>query len=299
MKIAYLTRGESLHDIKNLSMMVKYGHKPYLISYYGSNLVKVKGVKVFKYEKEWLFGIGPYITYLFGWQTTRKLFAFQAGFHLIRLLKIIRPDILHTNFIQYEGFIGALTGFSPTLSMPWGSDVLIFPNHSFLIRLITKYTLKKADMIQCDANIVKEKIMEIAKIPENKIKIFPQLGIDLNKFNPDNKDNSIISQLGLDGETTLIMTRTFKPVYGIEYFLEALVEVVKEIDLRVIICGDGPLKVKFEHFGKRNNIEKFIRFIGQVQNEDLPKYLNIADIYVSTSLSDGTSLSLLESSRHN
>ena len=300
MKIAYLSNGESVHDQKNLSKMVEYGHEPYLISYFGNNLVEVEGVKVYKFNYRKLYRVNRFITALLdrtpflGFQFSKKVLSFQSAYHLKKILKKIKPDILHTNFIQYEGFIGALTGFRPTISMPWGSDVLIYPNDSLLILLMTKYTLKQADMIQCDANVVKEKIMEIAKIPERNIQIFPQLGIDLNKFNPDNKDNSIISQLGLDGETILIMTRAFKPVYGIEYFLEALVIIVKEVDLRVIMCGDGPLREKFESFTRNNGIAKHVRFIGSVNNEELPHYLNVADIYVSTSLSDGTSLSLLE-----
>ena len=41
-------------------------------------------------------------------------------------------------------------------------------------------------------------------------------------------------------------------------------------------------------------IEQYVRFLGTVPNEELPAYLNAADLYVSTSDSDGTSTSLLE-----
>ena len=42
------------------------------------------------------------------------------------------------------------------------------------------------------------------------------------------------------------------------------------------------------------NLSNFIKFIGKIPIEEMPDYLNAADVYVSTSLSDGTSLSLLE-----
>ena len=37
-----------------------------------------------------------------------------------------------------------------------------------------------------------------------------------------------------------------------------------------------------------------IKLVGRVPNAGLPVYLNASDVYISTSLSDGTSLSLLE-----
>ncbi len=37
-----------------------------------------------------------------------------------------------------------------------------------------------------------------------------------------------------------------------------------------------------------------MRFLGNVDNEKLPKLLNAADVYVSTSFSDGSSASLME-----
>ncbi len=37
-----------------------------------------------------------------------------------------------------------------------------------------------------------------------------------------------------------------------------------------------------------------VRFLGRVPYSEMPKYLTMSDIYVSTSLSDGTSASLLE-----
>ena len=41
-------------------------------------------------------------------------------------------------------------------------------------------------------------------------------------------------------------------------------------------------------------MQNHVFFAGNVPNDDLSRYYNAADIYVSTSLSDGTSLSLLE-----
>ena len=41
-------------------------------------------------------------------------------------------------------------------------------------------------------------------------------------------------------------------------------------------------------------MEKHVKFTGYVPNEIMPQYLNASDIYISPSLSDGTSICLLE-----
>ena len=42
------------------------------------------------------------------------------------------------------------------------------------------------------------------------------------------------------------------------------------------------------------NLDEYVYFAGFVPNDELPLYLNDSDLYVSPSLSDGTSASLLE-----
>ncbi|KFI36453.1 hypothetical protein HX99_04255, partial [Peptococcaceae bacterium SCADC1_2_3] len=61
-----------------------------------------------------------------------------------------------------------------------------------------------------------------------------------------------------------------------------------------IIIGDGEKRGKLEKLSEDLNVKNNIKFLGFIPHEDLPKYLTAADIYVSTSLSDGTSVSLLE-----
>jgi glycosyltransferase involved in cell wall biosynthesis len=91
------------------------------------------------------------------------------------------------------------------------------------------------------------------------------------------------------------MSRNFKPVYGIEYFLKALPQVFGGIpEARVLLIGSGPLESQLRTLAQELSISDKVRFLGQVANHELPKYLNAADLYVSSSLSDGTSLSLLE-----
>ncbi len=294
MKIAYLSFGESPHDERFLSKMIENGHEPFLISYFGNNLVHVEGVKVYKYNYRRLYAFNRYITPFLGFQFAKKVFTFQIAYHLKKLLKYIQPDILHTNFIHYEGFCGALSGFRPIVSTPWGSDVLINPKESRFGRFAAKYTLNRAARIAVDCQIMKDEIFKIAGIDRNIIDVFP-FGIDLKVFSRNSGKHSLIEELGWDRKRIILSNRSFKEIYGIKYFIEALPSICKNCeDARVLIVGDGPDKDLYLNMVNKYKLSDKVFFTGKVSSADMPKILNCADIYVSVSLSDGTPVSLLE-----
>jgi len=287
MRILYFTYGGSIHDYRFLIKLAQEGYDCHYI-YLSPNGRKyeVEGVK--NYCLNYAYHEKDNFFYLMGK-------ALPAYNQFKKLLRDIKPDILHTGWIPSVGLMAAISNYHPLLLMPWGSDVLIFPRRSRIHRKVVKYVIKHADMITCDAGEVKKKIIEIADYPEDKIITFPW-GIDLRIFHPSKDDRlRTREELGWSDKKILIMTRTFIPVYGIEYFLRAIPKVMEEFpQIRVLIIGSGPLEGHFRRIVNELKIKDNVLFLGQIPNPELAKYLNAADIYVSSSLSDGTSLSLLE-----
>jgi len=282
MKIAYLSRGNSVYDRRFLEKMVERGHEPYFISYYPCERVAVNGVKSFHFDYTSMHYF-------------RRFLSLQTALHLKKLLNQIQPDVLHTGWVQDHGFIGALSGFRPTLSMPFGSDILINPDLSRSFRWITRFTLRRADMITCDCELVKNKIIELSGYPTEKIIVFPW-GVDLNVFRPLNGTSRVRERLGWKDKKILIMTRSFAiPLYGHEYFINALPVILREVpDGRVILVGSGQLLDQYSARVIKMGLQDKVYFAGWVDEVQMSEYLNAADIYVTTSLSDGTSCSLLE-----
>jgi glycosyltransferase involved in cell wall biosynthesis len=219
----------------------------------------------------------------------------RAYFKLRHAIKEFHPDVLHAGWVSSCGFLAALSGFHPLLLMPWGSDILIGPRKNLFYRKIVQFTIKRADMITCDAETVKKEIIQLADYPQEKIVVFPW-GIDLSLFKPDiSLRVNLRKRLGIEGKKVIIMNRSFKTLYGIEYFLKALPKVrLKVPNVHVLLIGSGPLETELRKLVEELKIESVVKFMGGVNNEEMPSYLNASDLYVSSSLSDGTSLSLLE-----
>jgi glycosyltransferase involved in cell wall biosynthesis len=60
------------------------------------------------------------------------------------------------------------------------------------------------------------------------------------------------------------------------------------------MAGDGPERDYLEKETKKLNVNSSIQFLGRIPHGEMANLLTQADIYVSTSLYDGTSVSLLE-----
>lgn len=276
MKICYVNKGIGIHDQKILKYLADT-NEVHLISYWKEQLPKIDKLIIHQMPI-----LNPMLAYPIGCLITPIL------------VRKIKPDILIGNYLLTYGFYSALAHHHPLLQMAWGSDVLIAPNKNWLYRFVVKYSLKHADMVAIDCEYGKKAIVNLG-FPENKIIVFP-IGIDVqNKFNPEINDEDIRINLGWQDKIIITCTRGHDTIYGIEYLLLAIPEIVRnEPDSRFLFIGSGPLTPKFKNIVNDLGIENYVKFIGFIQNDELGKYLSASDVYVSPSLSDGTSVSLLE-----
>jgi glycosyltransferase involved in cell wall biosynthesis len=204
----------------------------------------------------------------------------------------IKPDVLIGCTALYYGFYSAFSNYKPFVLFVWGSDVLIYPKYPPL-RFLAKYAIKKADAIVVDSEVQKEATIRLGGNPDKIVK-FPW--VDLQAFyNEKSSGREIRDQLGLNDNLVIISTRSLEPKYGIESLIDAVPKVVKEVEnARFLIVGDGRLKRPIKMRIKSLNVEKYVKLLGFVEHKNIAKYLKAADVYVSTSFSDGTSASLLE-----
>jgi len=83
------------------------------------------------------------------WAGGRKPFAWRdlprLAWDFRRLVREIKPDLIHAGPIQTCAFIAALSGFHPLLSMSWGFDLMKDIERGRWWRFATRYTLKRSD----------------------------------------------------------------------------------------------------------------------------------------------------------
>jgi glycosyltransferase involved in cell wall biosynthesis len=134
------------------------------------------------------------------------------------------------------------------------------------------------------------KEMERLGIDEEKISTF-SMGVD-EAFYEEGRNR----QKKLDGSPlTILSNRNLLGIYNVSLLIRAIPMVLKEEPkARFLIAGDGPERKNLEKETKDLNLGSTIQFLGRISHDAMPGLLTQADIYVSTSLYDGTSISLLE-----
>lgn len=119
-------------------------------------------------------------------------------------------------------------------------------------------------------------------------------GIDLARFNSHSDCLQKREELNIDKRTKIVgAVGNLYPVKGHTYFLKAAAEILEtESDVIFLIIGRGYLAEQLKQEAKDLGIYDYVRFLGF--RSDVPELLKIMDIYVSSSLSECLSLSILE-----
>ena len=285
MRICYVADGTSIHTQRWVNYFAKKGHAIHLICW------KVMPGYEGNVTIHLLTKLAPKI-----WAVSQYLSFLYWIFQVRRLIKRIKPDIVDGHFITVYGFLAACSGFHPLVVSAWGSDVLIQPNQSPISKFTARYSLNKADRIILlfPTNVLKEQIARL-KIDPNKVRSL-LLGVDTTEFNPTHRDENIRVTIGIESsQPVVISTRALAPIYDVETLVRAIPLVLIEIPrAKFVIAGKGKQQDYLMELARTLGVSNNTKFVGWVSRTELPKYLSSADIYVSSSLSDGASNSLLE-----
>jgi glycosyltransferase involved in cell wall biosynthesis len=210
---------------------------------------------------------------------------------LNRIFDEINPDVVHAGPVQLCAFLVAMTEFKPLLTMSWGSDLLrdakTDPGRTEAI-----LTLDRSSLFACDCETV-AKAAQALGMPREKITIFPW-GVDLEHFIPGRSDR-LRSGLGWEDANVLLSTRSHEEIYGVEILVDAFIRAATDhTNLRLLLLNGGSLLDEIKNAVGKAGMDDRVHFAGEVGLSELPEYYRSADLYVSASRSDGSSISLLE-----
>lgn len=282
MRVCYIAGGASIHVQRWVNYFARKGHEVHLISWRSMDGYDSR-IQVHRLTR-----LPPQT-----WGISRYPSAILGLLQIRRLLRRIRPDILEAHYITVNGCLGALSGFHPLVLCAYGSDVLIAPRRSRLCRSATKSALRRADLVICDSETLKRGLLELGTRPNKVHKIFN--GVDTRQFGPQWIDKQLQGKLGILNSPSLICFRHLSPGYNVEMLIKTIPLVLEQVpDAKFIIGGDGPHRKYLEELARSLGVLESCRFVGYIPHNELPGYVASSDIYVSTSVSDSTSLSLQE-----
>lgn len=212
--------------------------------------------------------------------------------YLLQILKVrklimrIKPDIINAHFLTSYGFIISLLNLRmPVLLTLHGSDVLITPQKNLMYRLAAKYTLSKLDYYFSAATHISVILEKKYHVKSTKITTI-QYGVDVKKITQMQSDMKDID---------FISTRNFVQNSNVSIIIKAFAKYVrKNPEKKLYILGSGVQENELHDLVESLEMKENIIFTGKLKHDELLKFLVRAKNYLSMTISDGASLSLLE-----
>jgi len=202
---------------------------------------------------------------------------------LERALGRFEPDLVDAHYVPNYGLLGALTKRHPLAVTAWGSDLLVAGRRGPLERARTRYVLERADLVLADAENLAAAARALGAA-DAKVRMIPW-GVEPERFSV-----AAAREAGL-----LVSARMHEPVYDLGTVLRgARLVLERHPQARLVMAGDGSLRPALEREAAELLPAGRWRFTGRLAAEELAALLARADVYLSASRSDSTSVSLLE-----
>jgi glycosyltransferase involved in cell wall biosynthesis len=202
---------------------------------------------------------------------------------IIRVLRKIKPDIVHAQSL-ISGMPALLS--HKLLKIPYviygrGSDVYL---PGWFTKLTAKGILKNASTVIALTEHMKDAMQAIYS---RDIIVVPN-GINLNEVAEKETEG------GNPSKRVLFVGR-LHPVKGVQYLLGAMSIVHRELpEAKLILVGDGEEREHLETLTDNLGIRECVEFAGRVPHERVKDYMNQAEVFVLSSLSEGFPVTILE-----
>ena len=231
--------------------------------------------------------------------TTRKTFFNRAqyDFRLYKFLKKNKYDIIHINSSAffYSFRVVIISKLCKIKKIIVHSHGLSPANKvkKFIIKLLNPIYTKMSDEYLACSKKAEKSLFTDRFINRNKIKIIKNgIYIDEYKFNY-NLRNKYRNDLKLDDKIVYGHIGRFAPEKNHEYLIDLFYDIQKKQNAILILVGEGPLENQIKEKVKKLHIEDKVLFLGF--RNDINNLLNAMDIFILPSISEGLSISLIES----
>jgi glycosyltransferase involved in cell wall biosynthesis len=187
---------------------------------------------------------------------------------LCKILKI--PSVVEVNGIVLD-----------ELKVNPGSKSLAYRVFSYLALNSERLNYRHCDRIISVTDKLRDELLRLYSIPESKISVINN-GANTDLFKPLDREQ-VRPRLKMDTSKRYVCFVGHLAAWqGVEFLIHAAPLILEKFsDIRFLIVGDGVMKDRLMEMTSKSDIsDKFI-FTGRVPYEDVPLYINAADVCVA------------------
>jgi L-malate glycosyltransferase len=210
---------------------------------------------------------------------------FQTCREIRKQIREFQPTIIHihqANSFAFYTLLASRRWMIPVVLTAWGSDVLLLPKKSFLLKRMVQFNLAKADFHTSDSVFMGEEMRRLC--PKVREVLIANFGIG-------------IVPKAIEKENIIYSNRLHKKLYRIDEIIKAFQRFLNNTpskDWKLVIAATGDQTESLKELVIDLGIEKSVQFVGWVDQKENALWYSKSTLWVSIPESDATSISLLE-----
>ncbi len=151
----------------------------------------------------------------------------------------------------------------------------------FFRMAITKIS-RDVDSLTYLGDFTKEAMLPVIADKSKLVKIAP--GIDIDHFAPSAVDVNLIEKHKLQNRRVIVCVGRLVHRKGQDKLIEAMPLVLKQFpDAALLLVGQGPIKSMLDKLIRHHGIEHNVIFTGRIKFDDLPKYIQLGELFAMPS----------------
>jgi len=210
---------------------------------------------------------------------------------LIDVIKSQNADVIHchSGYWYRAALAGLFAGVKGVVYTEHGRTVFE-TNKERLSDKLASYGTCKIVPVSAALQIY---LTDILGVPRHKISLIEN-GVDTSHYNARPRNDLILKEMGIASSTFVMGTiARLDKVKDHHCLLKSLALIKNNFkDIKLLIIGDGPERKKIETYIQDYNLQHEVILTGF--RTDIAEVLSIMDLLVLTSLSEGTSITVLE-----
>ncbi len=274
-----------LHRLRALALL---GYQIDLVTYHLGQEVQIEGVQIHRAAPV------PFVKKIAIGPSRAKIFLdVQVYRRAVELLKRQRYDLLHTH--EEAGFMGI------RLCKQFGT-LHLYDMHSSLPQQLSNFKFTRSRAVirwfeKLEGATIASAQAVITICPELYRYVHQRYPAKYNKLIENVADNSTVfgergvkldlrRQYNLNGETVVLYAGTLEPYQGIGMLIEAAAQIVQQRPhLRFLVVGGHVEQVQtYREMAQRLGVGEHFLFTGQRPPEEIPHFMQLANVLVSPRL---------------
>lgn len=208
---------------------------------------------------------------------------------VVRWLKAVQPDWLAPHYLTSHGTLAWLAvrlgGVKARIAgSAWGSDILLTPQKSWLMRWLTRRVLQACSLTTSDSRHMAE---HMGALGAREVMTFP-FGLEALPPWPEHKDDALF-----------FANRALESPYRPERVLDVFAAIAQDWpEARLVVAHDGALRPALEARAAQPDLAGKVQFVGRLDAATQAGWYARARWYLSLPASDSVSVSVLEAMGH-